>query len=283
MSAAAVQLASDLAEADAAIERAVLGIDQFSRMNRREAAAIAYATGGRLPAPRRGAGVVAGDSAAEAAGAVLEPAFEALAEHGRRLAALTGPVPPGPPPPQPAVLRRQAEEGLARYEALLRRSDLTPAAREAGLAAIATLASAPAAGTEFSAFITERQAAVEALASLLRAVIGADERSGLRAVLAAEQAEARRGRDALLAAARRDPAAGVLGRYALFHGVMRAEEEQPADEVLAEAVRVLAALPAAHAALAEGDPAAAAQRVAAFSAAVDRLEAAERELARAAY
>lgn len=282
---AALQLAADLADADAATERAVGRIGEFEWRTQREAAAIAYATGRRLPLARRGGGaaVAADGSAALAAGEVLGPAFDALALHGRRLAGLAGELPPGLPDADPASLRRETEQGLARYEAALRRPLLlTPAEREAGLAAVATLAAPPAPGAEFAAYVTERQSAVEALAVLLRAVIGADPRSGLRAELAAGREEAMRAQTALLEAARRDPAAGVMGRYALFHSAMRAEEDLPTDAVLAEVIRVLEALPAAHAALASGDASLASQRVEAFSAAVDRLQEAEAELERAA-
>ena len=280
----ALQLATDLADADAATERAVGRIGEFAWRNQREAAAIAYATGRRLSPARRGGGATAADgSAALAAGEVLGPAFDALALHGRRLAGLAGELPPGLPDADPASLRRETEQGLARYEAALRRPlPLTPAERDAGLAAVATLATPPAPGAEFTAYVNERQPAVEALAALLRAVIGANPRSGLRAELAAGREEAMRAQTALLEAVRRDPAAGVMGRYALFHSAMRAQEDLPTDAVLAEVVRVLEALPAAHASLASGDASLASQRVEAFSAAVDRLQEAEAELERAA-
>jgi hypothetical protein len=281
--AAAVQLAADLADADAVVERTIGRIGEFAQRNRREAAAIAYATGGRIPPSGRAAAVAANGTAAVAAGDVLAPAFDALVLHGRRLAGLAGELPPGLPDPDPAQLRREVEQGLARYEAALRRRlPLTAAEREAGLAAVATLAVPPAEGADFADYVSERQPAVEALTVLLRAVIGADPQSGLRARLAAEREEAMRAQAALLAAARRDSSLGVLGRYALYHSAMRAEAELPTDAVLAAAVGMLSALPAAHAALASADPAAAAQRVAAFSAAVDRLEEAEWALERAA-
>jgi hypothetical protein len=280
--AAAALLAADLAEADAAVGRTIGRIGEFARRNRREAAAIAYATGGRL-SPAGRAAAAANGTAAMAAGDVLAPAFDALVLHGRRLAGLAGEPPPGLPDPDPARLRREAELGLARYEAVLgRRLPLTAAEREAGLAAIATLAVPPAEGTDFADYVSARQPAVEALTVLLRAVIGADPQSGLRARLAAEREAAMRAQAALLAAARRDSSLGVLDRYALYHSMMRAQAELPTDAVLAAAVGALAALPAAHAALASADPAAAAQRVAAFSAAVDRLEEAEWALEHAA-
>jgi hypothetical protein len=266
--AAAARLAVDLDEADAVVGRSVAQLDQFARRNRREAAAIAYATGARAAVPQ------AGEPAAAAAGDVLEPAFEAFAIHGRRLASMVDRPPPGPPPPDPAALRAEAAAGLDAYQAATRRP-VPAGVREAGLAAIATLAAPPEAGTAFADFVAGRQGAVEALAALVRHVVGADNRSGLRAVLEAERLAASRAQAALMAAAQRDRSVGVMDRYALYHAAMDAEAEHPAAEVLEEMIRVLDALPPAHASLAQGDAAAAAQRVLAFSAAVDRLEAAE--------
>lgn len=267
--AAAARLAVDLVEADATIGRSVAQLDQFARRNRREAAAIAYATGTRAAVPQ------AGEPAAAAAGDVLEPAFEAFAVHGRRLASMVAQPPPGLPPPDPAALRAEAAAGLDAFQAATRRP-VPAGVREAGLAAIATLVTPPEAGTAFTDFVAARQEAVEALAALVRHVVGADRRSGLRAVLEAERIAASRAQEHLMAAARRDRSVGVMERYALYHAAMDAEEEHPAVEVLEEVIRVLDALPPAHAALGQGDAAAAAQRVLAFSAAVDRLEAAER-------
>lgn len=266
-----------LDEADDAVEAAVARLDAYERRTRREAAAVAYATG-RSPAPPRRA-APAELSAAAAAGRVLGPGFDALALHARHLGALAAGTAPraSPGTPDAAALTREATAGLASLRAATG-GRVTAPQSGAGIAAIATLAAPPPAGADLRTVVMQRQGEVEALTALLRSVVGERPDSGLRAALAAREAEAARAHAALVAAARRERGLGVMGRYEFFHQSAEAEIDDPeADAALLEVLRVLERLPPAHAALAEAEGAAALARIEALGAAVDRLWQAQRQ------
>ncbi|HYF07223.1 MAG TPA: hypothetical protein VD970_06345 [Acetobacteraceae bacterium] len=238
------RFAAALAELDTATGALLARIGQMQAREDMELAAIGYATGR--------AGVPRGPMPVAAAAHAMEPVVDALALHGRRLAALDGPLPPGPPPPEAAMLTREAEEGLAALRAATRRP-VPVALRRQGMEAIRALAASPPPGTRFDALVSERQPAVANAAAYLLAVLGQAPGEGLRGALEARHRAALAAEEALLRSARADRSLSTIERYALFHRVAGAQSPAPAElralDLLTAAFRQL---PEAHASLASG-------------------------------
>ena len=239
------RFAAALATLDTTTETLLGRIGQMEARHDMELAAIGYATGRR--------GTRSGVPATAATAHAMDPALAALALHGRRLAALDGPLPPAPPPPATADLLREADAGLREFRTATGRPLPDPARRQ-GLAAIRALAASPDAGSTANAMITSRQAAVTDAAAYLRALLGEAPGRGLRGALEAGAQAELRAEEALLGAARTDRSMSVMERYALFHRVAGGQSDLAAElrtlAALNDAIRLL---PEAHAALARDD------------------------------
>ena len=211
-----------------------------------EVAALRYAAGRQPPA--------AGPLPAAVAAHAMEPVLVALAVHARRLAAFDDPTPAeGPPPPDAAMLRREAEQGLAALRTATRRP-LPEPARRGGLAAIGALIAPPAAGTSLADYVTSRQSAVEAAAGYLQAVIGEPGEGGLRGALEARHRATLQAEEALLRAAQGDRGLSVMERYRLFHRINGMQSAVPGEMRRLDALdAAFDAIPEAHAALARGE------------------------------
>jgi hypothetical protein len=259
---AARAYAARLDQADEAAGAALARLDAAERHMAEEAAAIGFATRRATRGRADEAGRV------EAASRVLGAGFDALDLEAGHLAALAaGAAPSLPPGVEAAALEREAAAGLAALD------PASAPARETLLAALRTLAAPPPAGADLRTVALQRQPEVETVAATMRAVLGENEAAGLRGALAARLREASSRRAALMEAARRDGSLGVMGRYELYWQTQEAERALAAgeDPALAALHEVLERLPAAHAAVAEADPAAAAERLRAFGEAVERL------------
>jgi hypothetical protein len=106
-------------------------------------------------------------------------------------------------------------------------------------------------------------------------VLGADAGSGTRAAIRDRRLAMDRNHARLLAAVRQDRSVGPAARYALFHSLTAMRDEDPAPGTLGGIVTLVDSMAAAHAALAAegGRGEAAGRQLAAFEAAVDRLQA----------
>jgi hypothetical protein len=263
----AARFAAALEAGDTAVEAGIDGMDAFERRAGREDAAVAFALG-------RGAALpAAGPGAAEAAGAVIGPAFTALGDYAHVLgqAAEGARIEPRPSPGA-AVLAAAAMRALPATRATIPGPE-----REAGIAAIAALARLPAQAEarrrpDPSSLAAEAQPHVAAVARLLRMVIGTQPTQATQGAIADRRAALEAAHARLLQAARADRSLGPAGRYALFHQIAALRDADPLPETLDAMVTLLDAMDAAHAAIAAG-AADASPRVAAFESAVAELSA----------
>lgn len=271
----AERLGQALEAADPAADTLILRMDAFERLAMREDAAIAFAAGAsRAAPPRLGP---PGPGAAEAAGQVLMPAFTALGDYAHGLALLADGEPVAPRAgPEGAALAGAAAGGLRSVQAAGGATVPEPL-RTAGLAGIAALSDLPdrlasSRGASVEGMLREATPHLAAVTGLMRAVIGAGPGEGTRGALSAR----REGLDAVqarfLAAIAADRRLGPGERYTIFRSVADLREDDPAEGSFAALVELLDRLEAAHAALLTGS-ADAAEKVAAFEAAVARLAA----------
>lgn len=273
---APLRFATALDHADEAVDGVIARMDGFERLAMREDAAIAFAAGGRGAPPARFTAPPAG--AAEAAGRAISPAFAALADYGHVLALAAGGQPVAATPGVSGeALAAAAAQGLRAVQEASGTPVLEPV-RTAGLAGITALADLPAAVAQrrtaptLEALVAEGQPHVTAIAALLRAVIGPEPGQGTRGAIRArrEALDAQQAR--FLAALRADSRIGAGERYAIFRSVAELRDTDPAQGNFTAIIDLLAALEAAHGALAAGGPEGEA-KVTAFEAAVARLTA----------
>lgn len=269
----AERFATSVEASDQAMEAAIVRMDAFERLAGREDSAIAYATGANAsPQLLPPAGGVA-----ELTGRVLAPAFTALGDYGHILAQAAAGTPiqakASPPGAELAAAAGRALDSLRTGAGV----NLAPAVREAGLAAIATLADLPEQLTKdhgsrpsLVAVVGRAQPQVAALTAMLRAVVGADQDQGVRRTIRSRRETLNTAHGRFLAAVRNDRTAGPAERYAIFRMVAELREGDPAPGTLAQITSLLAALSNAHDALDEG-AADADAKVAGFEAAVERL------------
>jgi hypothetical protein len=242
--------------ADGAIGRTLDHLAARERIEVEQAAALRFAAAATvpraLPAP-----------ATPAAGAVLDPGMELVVIAAQRLAARAA--------GQPAGGDAEAAAALARLQAALAGLRAVPGrwppedTRRRGLAGAGPLGAPAPPALDAAALADDRQGALAALVALLGAVMGEDARAGLRGVLAQRHEAWRAAQRGRLAAAR---GLGPAERLALWNRVQAALAGDAPDLPAAEVVRLLAALPPAHAAAGAGDAAG----VAALEAALARLQ-----------
>lgn len=253
----AARHAALVASADTAMGRMLDHLAARERLETDQAASLRFAAGGAapraLPAP-----------AVPLAGAVLDPGMDIILLQARRLAALAGGAAP-----------TEAGEGAAAYARL--QSALAglrgvparwpaEAVRRRGLDGFRTLSEPAPPGTDAAGLAAARQAALEQAVALLAAVMGEDARAGLCGVLAQRHQAWREAQRGLLGAARNlNPAE----RMELWNRVQAALAADGPDLPAAEVVRLLVALPPAHAAAGADDAAG----VAALEAALARFQA----------
>jgi len=267
-----LRFAAALGQADTNAAAAIGRMDAFERLAHRENAAIAFANGGRQAAEARVGPPPSG--AAEAAGQVVTPAFAALGDYARLLAAVAGAEPADPRPPNDGPsLVRATEEGLRAVRGVA--GVTVPAAVQRagteGIAALTALAQRDATrGHNVPALVAEAQPHVTAVAALVRAVIGTDADRGTRAALRASREGLNRLHARFLASVAADRRLGQAERYGLYRSVAELREEDPAPGTFAGIVGVVDTMEVAHAALASPGGEALA-KLAAFEAAVGRL------------
>ena len=271
----AERFATNVEAADQAVERAILRMDAFERLAGREDSAISYAVStGRTPAPQL---LPAAGGVGELTGRVLAPAFTALGDYGHVLAqaAVGTPIQAkrSPPGAELAASAGRALDALKTTAGVT----LTPAVREAGLAAITHLADLPETMTKergtrpgMAAVVTAAQPHVHALTTMLREVLGTETSKGVRSVIRTRRVALNEAHGRFLSAVQRDRTAGPADRYAIFRTVAELREGDPAPGTLAQLVTLLASLSTAHDALDEG-AADAAAKVAGFEDAVEHL------------
>lgn len=197
------------------------------------------------------------------AGAVLDPGMDLVVIAAQRLAVLAGGAPAGGDAEAAAALAR-LETALAALRGAPGRWP-SEATRRRGLDGFRALAAPAPAGADAAGLAAARQGALAAAVALLQAVMGEDARAGLRGVLAQRHEAWREAQRGLLASAQRiDP----TQRLALWNRVQAALAADGFDLPASEAVRLLGALPPAHAAAGAGDAAG----VVAFQAALARFQ-----------
>lgn len=252
-SAPPARFAASLLSADPMVDAAIARMAGFEQRAAREEQAVAFALG-RPPPPPPGTG------AAEAAGAVLGPAFTALGDYAEVLGqAAMGERADPRPGPSPDALAAMAAEALAET-----RATLSPALRQAGLDGIAALArlaeqAEGRRGLAPETLAAEAEPHLAAVAALLRAVVGAAPDQATRAAIAAERRRLDAAHERLMAAIRADRALGPAARYALFHQFAAFRDGDPLPGTLGAIETLLARMAEAHAAIAAGSPEAAAQ------------------------
>lgn len=244
--------------ADAAAGRVVDHLAARERAETDQAAALRFGAGAmpRSPAPL----------VTPVAGQVLDPGMDLIVLQAQRLAVLAG----GGGPAE----GQQGAAMLARLDAALAGLRAAPgrwpaeAARRRGLAGFGMLAQPAPAGADAAALAAARQQGLADAVALLRGVVGEDARSGLRATLAQRHQAWRDAQNAMLNAARNDRSLSGVDRMELWRETQQRLAGDTPDVAAAELLRLLAALPPAHAAAGAGDAAG----VEAFAAAVARFQ-----------
>jgi len=255
----AARHASLVASADQGLGRMVDHLALRERTEIDQSASLRFASGGavprNLPAP-----------AAPVAGAVLDPGMELLVLEAQRLAALANGVAMTEGPEAAAAMAR-LERAVASLRMVPARWP-SEAVRRRGLDGFRVLAAPAPPGMDAARLAADRQSAVGAAVALLRQVVGEDPRAGLRGVLAQRHEAWRAAQRRVLETARTDRNLSPADRMALWNRVQAALAGDPPDVAASEAVNLLAAMPAAHAAAGAGDAAG----VAAFEAALARFQ-----------
>jgi len=247
--AAADQVAGQVVDHLAARERAEV----------QEAGSLRFAAGAMPPNPP--------PPATPAAGAVLDPGMKLILLQAQRLAALSvGQAPTEGP--QGAALLARVRDSLAALRAVPGRWPGEPVRRR-GLDAFAILAAPAPPGLDAAGLALQRQRAMSDAVALLRAVVGTDGRSGLRGALAQRHEAWRQAQTAMLNSVRNDRSIGPDQRMQIWQTTQARLAADPPEIAGAELVRMLDALPPAHAAAGAGDAAG----VEGFAAAVARLQA----------
>ncbi|RYJ03207.1 MAG: hypothetical protein EON47_04910 [Acetobacteraceae bacterium] len=271
---AALRFAAALEAADPAVDAAVARMDGFERMAAREDSAIGFAVGGRTAPASRFTAAPAG--ASEAAGRVLSPAFTALSDYAHLLAQVAGgeriEAKPGPSGRQ---LAAAVAHGLDAVQAASGTPVLEPV-KAAGLAGITALSDMPETMTQGGArptlagMVAAGQPHLQAVAALLRAVIGPEIGQGTRGAIRARREALDAQQSRFLAALRSDSRIGAGERYSIFRSVAELRDSDPAQGTFAALIDLLNAIEQAHAALAADGPDADA-KVIGLEAAVTRL------------
>jgi hypothetical protein len=244
--------------ADAAAGQVVDHLAARERQEVEQAASLRFATGTMprsLPAP-----------AAPAAGRVLDPGMELVLLQAQRLAMLAdgqGVVEPA----GGAALLARLQDGVAALRGIPGRWP-PEALRRRGLEGFRVLSTPAPAGADVAGLARDRQRALTDAVALMRAVVGEDSRSGLRSVLAQRHEAWRDAQNAMLNAARNDRSLTPADRMEVWRATQARLAGDPPDVAAAEVVRLLGALPVAHAAAGAGDAAG----VEAFGAEVARFQ-----------
>lgn len=188
--------------------------------------------------------------AVPAAGAVLQAGMALVVIDAQRLAALAGGTTPGGDTEAASALA-SLDAALAALRAVTARWP-AESQRRRGLAGFRALAAPVPAGTDTATLARMRQDALADGIALLQAVMGEDPRAGLRGALTQRHEAWRAAQRGLLAGGARMDAGQ---RMALWNRVQAALAADGFDIPAAEVVRLLAALPPAHAGAGAGDAA----------------------------
>ncbi len=269
------RFASSVESSDHAMEVAIGRMDAFERLASREDSAIGYAVGGNTT-PNL---LPSASGVAELTGRVLAPAFTALGDYGHILAQAASGTPiqakASPTGEQLVASATQALDQLRSTAGIT----VEAAVREAGLRAIASLADLPEQMTKnrgsrvsLATVVSAAEPQVKALTTMLQAVIGATQETGVRGAIRTRRLALNAAHARFLSAVRADRTAGPADRYAIFRTVAELREGDPAQGTLAQVYSLLSSLSQAHDALDEG-AADADAKVAGFEAGVERLTA----------
>ncbi len=269
------RFATSVEAADHAVETALGRMQAFEHLAAREDTAIGYALGGNAPAQLQPAST----SVAELTGRVLAPAFTALGDYGHILAQAAAGIPiQAKESPSGTDLAESARRALDQLRTAAN-LNLPTAVRDAGLAAITSLADLPEHMTKnrgsrvaMAEMVSAAEPQVKALTVMLQVVLGANAESGARNAIRTRRLALDASHARFLSAVRADRTAGPAERYGIFRAVAEVREGDPAPGTLAQLYTLLASLSAAHDALDEG-AADADAKVAGFEAAVQRLTA----------
>lgn len=254
----AARHAALLVAADAAAGQVVDHLAARERAETEQAAALRFGAGAMPRSPAAPVTPVAGQA--------LDAGMDLILLQAQRLVVLAA----GSGPPE-------GQEGaamLARLDAALAGLRGVPgrwpaeAVRRRGLAGFGMLAQPAPAGADAAALAASRQQGLADAVALLRGVVGEDARSGLRAALAQRHQAWREAQNAMLNAARNDRSLSGVDRMELWRGTQQRLAGDAPDVAAAELLRLLGALPAAHAAAGAGDAAG----VEAFAAEVARFQ-----------
>ncbi|MEO3474161.1 hypothetical protein AAFN86_19995 [Roseomonas sp. CAU 1739] len=252
------RFATLVAAADQSAGQVVDHLARRERQEVQEASSLRFAAGAMPPA--------APPPAAPAAGAVLDPGMKLFALEAQRLAALSG----GQPLAEGqlgAALMGRLQDGLAALRGLPGRWP-SEAVRRRGMAGFALLAEPTPPGSDVASLASARQQAMGDAVLLMRAVVGSDQRSGLRGALAQRNEAWRAAQTAMLNTVRNDRSLGPDQRMEIWRTAQARLAADPPEVAGAELHRMLGALPAAHAAAGAGDAAG----VEAFGAEVARMQ-----------
>jgi hypothetical protein len=245
--------------ADMAAGQVVERLAQRERQEVQEASSLRFAAGSMPPTPP--------PPAAPAAGAVLDPAMKLVQLQAQRLAALAGGQSLAEGQVGAALMAR-LQDALAALRAVPGRWP-AEAVRRRGLAGFALLAEPAPPGSDAASLAASRQRAMGDAVMLMRAVVGDDQRSGMRGALAQRHAAWRAAQTAMLNAVRTDRSLSPDQRMQIWRTTQARLAADPPEVAGTELHRMLGTLPAAHAAAGAGD----AMGVEAFAAEVARLQA----------
>lgn len=246
------------AAADQAAGQVVDHLARRERQEVQEASSLRFASGTMPPSPPL--------PAAPAAGAVLDPGMKLVVLEAQRLSALAaGQVLAEGQLGTTLMVRLQ--DGLAALRGIPGRwpSDTV---RRRGLAGFGLLAEPTPAGSDAASLAAARQQAMRDAVLLMRAVVGDDQRSGMRGALALRNEAWRAAQTSMLNTVRNDRNLGPDRRMEIWRTAQTRLAADPPEVAGAELHRMLGALPAAHAAAGAGDAAG----VEAFAADVARMQ-----------
>ena len=224
-----------------------------------QASALRFGAGSMPPGPPR--------PAAPAAGAVLDPGMKLVLLEAQRLAALSDGTVLAEGPFGMELLTR-LQDALVALRGVPGRWP-SEAVRRRGLDGFARLAEPTPPGSDAPGLAAARQRAIGDAVALLRAVVGDDQRSGLRGVLAQRHESWRAAQTAMLNSVRNDRNLTPDQRMQAWQAAQARLAGDPPEVAGAELARLFAALPPAHAAAGAGDAA----LVEAFAVEVGRMRA----------
>lgn len=274
---ATAQFAATLSTAASAVDASLANIGRAERRLRSLAAANVYLE--LPPGTTRGPAVALpdrGPTNADVARGVLTPGLELLTEYARHLTYLTSADSTAPLRRSTDTLRASLGKGLDALGSALELR-VPPSVVSTGKTASDVLLTLVEAAVEqqiarnLTAVVDQADEPVRRIAALLKAVVGEDERQGLRLALDTINRDAELQRRLILAQLRSDRQVSLLARYEAFNEIVASRDQDASLALLMQLNTAVDSMVRAHGALRRPAEASTRQSLDSFAAAVERL------------